>query len=154
MVGYTDGATFPTSSSAYDGTHNGGGDDVFVSKLNAALTSLVASTFVGGSGVDKGNALVLDSNNYPYITGYTASTDFPTSTGAYAGSNAGGNDVFVTKLSADLSSLSASTYIGGASGDEGEAIALNTSLNRVYIGAHGQSSGYPTTTVAFQKQRL
>ncbi len=149
VTGYTDSSGFPTTAGAYDETHNTG-DDVFVSKFNAALTSLSASTFLGGSGADQARSMVLDENGYPYVTGYTASTNFPTSTSdAYAGANAGGNDVFVSKLSPSLDSLSESTYIGGTTSEQAESIVLNTSTNRIYIGAYGQNGNYPTTTGAY-----
>ena len=129
VTGYTASTDFPTTSGAYDISFNGGYYDVFVSKLDGGLTSLLASTYLGGSGDDSGllastygggsgddsgGSLALDTSGNVYVTGHTWSTDFPTTSGAYDTSfNSGGYypyDVFFLKLVDDLSSLLASTY--------------------------------------------
>ncbi len=87
----------------------------FVAKLDANLRTLLAVTFLGGSGVDAINALTLDSMGNVYVAGWTASSDFP---GVGAGSAdstfAGGSEAFVAKLDANLSRLLAATFLGGS----------------------------------------
>lgn len=63
------------------------------------------ATYLGGAFEDEGNAIAIDSTGNVYITGETTSTNFPIVPGSYRTTNAGGNDVFVTKISADGSTL-------------------------------------------------
>ncbi len=155
VTGYTESSNFPTTSGAYDTSYNrlniygGNYGDVFVSKLNSGLTSLLASTFLGGTHSDYGNSLTLDTSGNVYVTGTTWSTDFPTTSGAYDTSfNGGYVDVFVSKLNSGLTSLQASTYLGGSGDDNGSSLALDTSGN-VYVTGDTDSSGFPATVGAY-----
>lgn len=94
VTGNTYSSDFPTSS-AYDGTF-GGTDDAFVTKLNAAGSSLIYSTYLGGGGEDYGFGIEVSGSNV-YITGQSSSTDFPTKN-PYQGSNAGNRDAFIAKF--------------------------------------------------------
>ena len=147
VTGYTDPTDFPTTSGAYDTTSNGSWD-VFVSKLNSGLTSLLASTFLGGSGSDIGNSLTLDTSGNVYVTGKTESTNFPTTSGAYDTSFNSTADVFVSKLNSELTSLLASTFLGGSAVDEGISLTLDTSGN-VYVTGGTVSTDFPTTSGAY-----
>ncbi len=147
VAGGTGSSNYPTTSGAYDSSHNGG-QDVFVSKLNSDLSSLLASTFIGGSGGDDAHAITIDSSGNLYVAGWTGSSDYPTTTGAYDSSYNGRSDVFVSKLGSDLSSLLASTFIGGSSIDHAHAITINSSSN-LYVTGSTDSSDYPTTTGAY-----
>ncbi len=143
---------YPTTSGAYDTTHNGG-MDVFVTKLNSAGSSLVYSTFIGGSDHDEGWGIAIDASRSVYITGFTndASTNFPTTTGAYDTTHNGGVDVFVTKVNTTGSSLVYSTFIGGVDHDRGWGIAIDPSGNAYITGQTGNGGikNYPTTSGAY-----
>jgi len=146
---------FPTTSGAYDTSYNTGyGADVFVSKLDGGLTSLLASTYLGGSNTDVGNSLTLDTSGNVYVTGYTESANFPTTSGAYDTSNntgysGYGADVFISKLDGGLTSLLASTYLGGSYWDEGQSLALDTSGHVYVTGDTSSSTDFPTTSGAY-----
>ena len=147
VTGYTDSTDFPTTSGAYDTSHNDS-HDVFVSKLDSGLNSLLASTYLGGSNFDGGISLALDINGNVYVTGHTDSIDFPTTSGAYDTSHNDSHDVFVSKLNSGLTSLLASTYLGGSDHDEGYAIAFDTS-GHVYVTGETDSRDFPTTSGAY-----
>ena len=149
VTGLTDSADFPTTSGAYDTSFNGSQYDVFISKLNSGLTSLLASTYLGGTYNEVGYSLALDTSGNVYVTGYTKSTGFPTTNGAYDTSYNGG-DAFVSKLDSGLTSLLASTYLGGSDnvGDECYSLALDTSGN-VYVTGMTYSTDFPTTSEAY-----
>ncbi|HET6658731.1 MAG TPA: SBBP repeat-containing protein [Rubrobacter sp.] len=98
MTGETSSANFPTTQGAFDTSFNGGSFDAFVTKLNAAGSALDYSTFLGGTSDDRGRGMALDASGRAYVTGFTDSSDFPTTQGAFDRSLNGGADAFVTKL--------------------------------------------------------
>ncbi len=147
MTGFTYSSNFPTTPGAYDTSFNGA-EDVFVAKLSSSGSSLLWSTFLGGSLLESGDALALDPSGNPVLTGSTHSSNFPTTPGAYDTSLNGSGDVFVTKLSSSGSSLLWSTFLGGESYDIGHALALDASENPVLTG-YIQSSNFPTTPGAY-----
>ena len=120
----------------------------FVTKLAADGRSLVYSTFLGGNGIDVGYGIGIDASGCAYVTGYTRSSDFPTTSGAYDTDFNEEQDVFVTKLSADGSSLVYSTFLGGSDGDIARDIAVDLE-GCAYIIGETFSSDFPTTLDAY-----
>ena len=108
---------------------------------------LVYSTYLGGSGMDGGRGIAVDSSGNVYVTGVTWSTNFPTQN-AYQGTYGGNGDAFVTKLNPS-GSLVYSTYLGGSDWDEGYGIAVDSSGN-AYVAGWTKSTGFPTQN-AFQR---
>ncbi|MFL5807753.1 MAG: SBBP repeat-containing protein, partial [Roseiflexaceae bacterium] len=100
------------------------------------------STFLGGSGNDEGNAITVDASGNAYVAGGTFSSNFPTA-GPLQGARAGSEDVFISKVSADGTTLLYSTFLGGSKEDEAHGIVLDASGNIVLAG-ETQSSNYPT----------
>ena len=96
VAGPTSSANFPTTAGAFDTTANGA-FDVFVTKLNAAGSALIFSTFLGGSGSDSSGGASARSAGNSYVAGGTSSLDFPTTPGAFD-TLPDGSDAFVTKL--------------------------------------------------------
>ncbi|MEK7426244.1 MAG: SBBP repeat-containing protein, partial [Actinomycetota bacterium] len=120
-----------------------------MSKLNSNLTSLLASTFIGGSDSDSYGGLAIDSAGNVFVAGTTFSSDYPTtSSGAYDTTFNGGFDVFVSKLDSNLTSLLASTFIGGSSSEQGYALGVDSTGN-VFVAGDTQSSNYPITSGAY-----
>jgi hypothetical protein len=109
---------------------------------------LVYSTFLGGSGNDQGRAITVDASGSAYVTGFTNSSEFPTTVGAFDTTHNGIIDMFVTKLNPAGSALVYSTFLGGSVNDFGSAIAVDTSGN-AYLTGHTSSPDFPTTVGAF-----
>jgi hypothetical protein len=140
VTGYTNSTDFPTQN-AYDASYNGDWEDVFVTKLSAVGSSLVYSTFLGGSRSEIGLGIAVDRFGCTYVTGCTGSSDFPT-LNPYQ-TYQGGNDAFVAKLSSTGNSLLYSTYVGGGGPDDGWGIAVDGNCN-AYVTGYTQSSDFPT----------
>jgi hypothetical protein len=158
---------FPTTVGAFQTTFGGGGSDAFVTKLNATGTELVYSTYLGGSSIDSGRGIAVDPDGNAYVTGgtrtnvegWTSSTDFPTTVGAFPPSSNGGacvgdalyasSNAFVTKLNPAGSGLVYSTFLGGSAYDEGFGIAIDRDGN-AYVTGTTSSNDFPTTSGAFQ----
>jgi hypothetical protein len=155
VAGYTTSTNFPTTGFAFDRTKNGvpGDQDAFVTRLNAAGSALMYSSFLGGNDYDQVNDLATDSQANAYVTGETCSTDFPTTPGALKTANESGCDAFLTKLNSSGSNLIVSTYFGGSFGDAGYGIALGAQGSAYITGltTSGQNpNDFPTTPGAFQ----
>ena len=117
LTGATNSFDFPTTPGAFQRTL-GGSSDGFVLKLGSNGNALVYSTYLGGSGLEKGFGIAVDSAGSAYVMGYTNSADFPATPGALQTALAGGFDAFVTKVNPAGTALVFSTFLGG-SGDEG-----------------------------------
>lgn len=149
-------AFFPTTPGAYDTSHNGspnGYTDVFVFKLSANGSTLLYSTFIGGSNDDRGIGIAVSPIGEAFVCGRTASVNFPVSAGAFQNTFAGGTDVLVIKLNVAGNALLYSTYIGGWSNDEAFAIKIDNAGNAYVAGGTGSGAQfgtqYPTTAGAF-----
>ncbi len=149
VTGYTSSTDFPTSAGAFQTTYGGGDLDAFVTKLNPTGTALVYSTYLGGTDDEEGQGIAVDTAGNAYVTGYTYSTNFPTTAGAFQTTYGGSQDVFVTKLNATGTALVYSTYLGGTDDEEGQGIAVDTAGN-AYVTGYTYSTNFPTTAGAFQ----
>jgi len=146
VTGYTSSADFPTTSGAFDTSHNGEAD-VFVSKLSATGHTLRYSTFLGGEEDDRGRSIALDMSGQAYVTGDTQSTDFPTTPGALD-TVLNNEDAFAAKLNAGGNELLFSTFLGGDGSDRGAGIEVD-SFSNVYVAGHTYATNFPTTADAF-----
>src|SRR5204863_420813 len=115
-------AGLPTTPGAFQTTFRGGGSDGFITKLNAAGSALVYSTYFGGSDDEIGYVIAVDATGNAYVIGQTYSNDLPT-INPFQSANNGGSEVFIAKLSPDGSTLIYSTYLGGSSDDIGSSMA-------------------------------
>ena len=140
VTGQTKSTNFP-SKNALQGT-NAGGFDVFVSELSPDGSSLVFSTYIGGSLDDSGNAIALDASDNIFVAGGTGSTNFPTH-GAFQGTSGGVIDGFVLELNPGGSALTYSTLLGGSGTDVISGLALDSSGNAYVVGST-DSTNFPT----------
>ncbi|HYS53863.1 MAG TPA: SBBP repeat-containing protein [Thermoanaerobaculia bacterium] len=153
VTGLASSTGFPITMGAYQ-TTSGGGADAFIAKLNtngaSNNTSIVYSTYLGGSTDDEGNAIAIDGSGKAYVTGQTFGSSFPVTAGAFQSTAGGGlSDAFVSKLSADGTTLLYSTLLGGGYFEAGYAIAVDAS-GYASIAGYAESSGLPTTAGAYQ----
>jgi hypothetical protein len=115
--------------------------DAFVAKFSTDGSSLLYSTYLGGNGVESGNDIAVDAAGRAVVVGNTTSSTFPTVRPVQP--SLGGNfDGFVTKFSADGTTLLFSTYLGGSDPDEGHGVALDAAAN-VYVTGRASSTNFP-----------
>jgi hypothetical protein len=120
----------------------GGPQDAWVAKLNPAGSALVYSTYLGGSDLDSGWGIAVDSDGSAYLTGSTRSTDFPTAN-ALQPEHGGTSDAFVAKVNAGGTALIYSTYLGGSDFESGTEIAVDAQ-GSAYVAGGTQSTDFPT----------
>lgn len=141
IAGFTESTNFPASNAAQN--FNAGGTDAFVAKLNPAGSGLVYCTYLGGSGDDEANGIAVDAAGAAYVTGATASQDFPV-VDPLQPKLAGERNAFALKLSAAGNSLIYSTYLGGSLSDSGNGIAVDAA-GAAYIVGDTTSLNFPAS---------
>jgi hypothetical protein len=144
VAGQTLAKTFPTTRSALQ-TMPSGLVDAFVTKLNAAGSALIYSTYLGGSDNDLAATIAIDASGSAYVAGSTSSKDLPIAS-AYQPACGGcpdSPDAFIAKLDPVGSNLLYSTYLGGSAGDGARAIAIDGSGNAYLVGVT-YSADFPT----------
>ena len=123
VTGVTLSIGFPTTTGVLQGP-----SDAFVAKLDTTdatgAASLVYSTYLGGNSADQGGGIAVDGSGNAYVTGFTASSNFPTAN-PLDSSLGGVTDAFVAKLNNTGSTLVYSTYLGGSGDDRGGGIAVD-----------------------------
>jgi hypothetical protein len=148
VTGETYFGDFPTTAGAVQTTY-AGEFDAFVTKLDATGSGLVYSTYLGGSDSDFAVRIAVDGAGSAYVTGFTRSTDFPTTAGTAQTTHAGEFDAFVSKLDSTGSGLVYSTYLGGSDTDVGFGVAVD-GAGSAYVMGYTASTDFPTITGAAQ----
>lgn len=175
ILGVTGSTAFPISPGAFQSGFGGGsnvsvwglgspseyfsGTDLFITKLSANGTTLLGSTYVGGSGNDGLNIasgglnhnyadefrgeIIVDAAGNCYITSCTKSTNFPTQS-PFQGSLQGGQDAIICKFNSTLTSMMYGSYLGGGGFDAGYSVQIN-GANEAYVTGGTTSSNFPTT---------
>jgi uncharacterized protein (TIGR03437 family) len=155
LTGYTAGPVFPLKNafqSSYT-TTTGCVDnnrvtipcaDAFATKLSSAGDTLIYSSFLGGSSLDQGNAIAVDSSGRAWIGGVTGSSDFPATNTGFQSRIAGSLNGFLTQVSADGSRMLYSTLIGGENADIVFGIAVDAASN-VYAAGTTASTRFPVS---------
>jgi hypothetical protein len=161
MTGFTDSTNFPTKNALYPkiaGMLNKAvkvfPGDAFVAELDPSGSNLVYSTYLGGSGLDSGTGIAIDSSDNAYVIGFTSSTNFPAvnplafhligSTNLTLNRLAGTENAFITEIASNGASLLFSTYFGGKKIDIGEGIAVGSD-GSIYVAGFTDSTNFPTT---------
>ncbi|HMD83519.1 MAG TPA: SBBP repeat-containing protein [Terriglobia bacterium] len=153
VTGATVSTNFPTTTGSFQPAL-AGSSDAFVCKFNNAGSSLLYSTYLGGTNADQGNAIAVTSGGVAFVTGYTQSTDFPTLNAVQAILGISNNnycgtapcaDAFVTQLNAAGNALTYSTYLGGNGPDFGQGIAVDNNGDP-YITGSTSSTNFPVVS--------
>jgi uncharacterized repeat protein (TIGR01451 family) len=139
VTGETTSADFPSVKAVYAAQ---GATDVFVAKYSPDGSTLLYSTFIGGTGHDLGTAIAVDANGNAYVAGRTASANFPT-LHAVQSAFGGTEDAFVLKLNAAGSALLYSTFLGGKLTDQAQGVAVDPSGN-AFVTGYTVSTDFPT----------
>lgn len=154
----------------YQGTCDAAGFDIVVSKFNPSGSTLLFSTYLGGSDNEEPQSLVVDNSNNLLVFGRSYSKDFPTTAGAFSNVNSGGADLVISKLDSNGTQLIASTYVGGSSddgvnissfedslgslkyfyADDGRGDIVVDNSNNVYVASSTNSVDFPITSGALQ----
>ena len=146
VTGITSAANFPGTAASAIQPALAGGEDAFVTKLNAAGTAIVYSTYLGGSGLDQGWGIAVDGAGNAYVAGLTESTDFRgVSAASLQGSLSSEESGFVTKLNAAGSAIVYSTYLGGNNLGIVTGIAVDGSGSATVVG-HTAATTFPGVT--------
>jgi beta propeller repeat protein len=159
VAGETSSTDFPitTTPAAYQQFLQGG-VDAFVTELSANGSTLLYSTYLGGSDNDANLGIAVDQAGYIYVTGTTSSPNFPTTLSAYQSSLTGPYtypDAFITRIdstSSGSASLVYSTYLGGESSESSPSIAVDGTGN-AFVAGTTVSSTFPTTAGVYQPNK-
>lgn len=168
VLGTTGSTNFPTSTSAFDRSFNGGvptsntitygnGSDIFVARINKEGTQLLASTYLGGSLNDGLNAsagplrtnygdeqrgdIITDDDGNVYFASVTLSNNFPMVNSLYD-TIRGETDAIIVKLNKELSQIAWSTYLGGTSFDTSHTIKFDSNGD-IYVAGGTNSADFP-----------
>ena len=147
VVGRTTSTNFPTQGPFQD-TLSGPGD-VFVAKLSSDGSQLLFATYLGGSGLDIPGGIAVDAEGNVYVSGGTASADFPTTAGTIQPDFGGQVDAFVAKLNPQGSDLIYATFLGGGAQDLAADLRLDDA-NRAYVIGSTDGEGFPVTEGVLQ----
>lgn len=166
VTGQATSTNFPTKNAFQPACANScSGGDAFLTKVKPSGAALAYSTYLGGSATDQANAVAVDAVGNAFVTGQTASTDFPIENSNYsfqtacASCSTGSTDIFVAEFDVAGNALVYSSYLGGAiptcsttnntACQAGSGIAVG-SLDQAVIAGWTQSSSLPTTSGAYQ----
>jgi len=140
VVGTTFSANFPKLTplqAALSGT-----SDAFASKLNAAGSALVYSTYLGGNSSDSASGVALDASGNAVVVGTTQSNNYPVTLPLQGSFGGGASDAFVSELNTAGSALLFSTYLGGLFTDEAAGVAIH-STGLITVAGSTTSSNFP-----------
>jgi len=152
IAGSTTSTDFPPAGSPVQSSNAGGGGDVFIAKLDSAGSTLLFSTYLGGTGTDTPAGIGVDSAGNVAVAGTTTSSDFPTSSSRFQPPQSG-THVFVSEVDSGGTTLLYSTYLAGDVTDSASGLAEDV-RGKLYVTGTTNSSNFPTTVGSFQETPL
>jgi gliding motility-associated-like protein len=160
ILGSTASSDFPVTTGAFDGSFNGGTNDMTVTVVSEDGTQLIGSSFIGGNGNDAYNIMggnygeayrgeiITNEADDMIIISFTSSADFPVTPSAYQSTLGGGQDAVVLSVNSNVSGLNFATYFGGSADDGGFGIRIVN--NEIIFAGHTESSNLSTTAGSLQ----
>ncbi len=149
VAGVTDSTNLPVTAGAYKSAL-GGSEDGFVARLTPnGSPQLTYLTYIGGSNIEAYVVAFEAGNGTVMVSGLTYSSDFPTSSGTYQPTYAGGGDTFIALFNPTITSLIDSTYLGTSALDFGLAAFASTPTD-IFVAGRTGGTTFPTTPGAFQ----
>jgi muconolactone delta-isomerase len=159
VAGYTRSLNFPRTAGGAQAKYGGAGsthilnEDAFVARLNPELTQILQSTYLGGNGDDRVNALAIHPKTGDvYVAGLTESTNLPKTTGGAQRGSGGDIDAFVASLNSTLTRLLQSTYLGGNGDDRARNLTIHPTTGDIYVAGYTNSTNFPKTTGVAQNK--
>ena len=149
VTGDTNSSDFPVTPGAFQTTKGPAINQPFISKLSPSGNSLIGSTYFGGSSASAVRDITTDLQGHAYITGSTSASDFPITPNVIPSTWTGNGAAFISILSADLTNLIVSYYIGGNNTNDGHSIDIGPE-GAVYKTGITSSSDFPVTPGAYQ----
>lgn len=156
-------SAYPTDEGSFQEVYGGGGTDAAISKLTPDGSDLIYATFLGGAGSEHPISTIVNGNEEIYVFGITSSNDYPVALDAFQPDLGGGDDIFLTALSADGSDIVGSTYLGGSNGDGRNIVGfgydnyrgeINVNLNgEVFLASCSSSDNFPVTSGVLQESK-
>ncbi|MCX6625496.1 MAG: SBBP repeat-containing protein [Acidobacteria bacterium] len=150
IAGETPAIPNPASKSSYQATNTG--FDVAIQKFNNNFTQLLSAVYVGGSAEDRPTSIAVDKTGAAVVAGFSKSTDFYTTPGAYQSTRKGFQDAFILRVNADGTGLVYSTYFGGGDSlrsNVGYGVSLDA-FGKAYLTGATNSPSFPTTAGAYK----
>lgn len=149
VTGITSSSNFTVTPGVYQPVLRGN-MDYFICKFNSSGSTLIFSTYLGGTGQDRTSSFLdIDNSNHIWITGTTESNNFPVTAGAFQTTLGGSSDGFISELDSSGRILLGSTYLGGTGNDYANGIALDK-YNKIYVCGSSYSTNFPTTGGCYQ----
>ena len=151
VVGYTFSRDFAEAAGSARPIFGGGAYDAFALKLNAVGDAVLFFTYLGGDGIEQSTSVALDVSGNSYVVGFTSSSDFPTTPGAFSRNFRGTYDGFITKISVSGKAFVYSTLFGGSGEDEANDVVVSATGSACVVGTT-LSNDFPTTKEAYQRR--
>jgi hypothetical protein len=151
IAGTTRSMDFPGVSAGAQSVHGGGTYDGFVARLNPNLTGLISATYFGGDGDDHGYSVAVHpQTGNIYLAGDTLSGDLPARSSGAVADTQGYIDAFAAYFDSTLSTVSASTYLGGEDSDQASVVKIHPTTGHVYLAGYTSSAAFNGTSGAIQ----